>query len=158
MVAFRCYDPSIDGSGGIHRWYYREISPDIRSEVDATIELLSVETKLDGHPNFKALRGKGGRGLAEIKIDIQIKKENEEPKKQNRKSRRKGKRRRKRRERTQINVRILGPDSPPNRSFVLLTGFIKLGDSQYGPMCRQANTRKRGVEKNAAKARSCRFP
>lgn len=151
MVSFRCYDPSIDGSGGIHRWYYREISPDIRSEVDATIELLSVEAKLDGHPNFKALRGKSGRGLAEIKIDIQIKKGNAQPKQRRR-------RKRKRRERTQINVRILGPDNPPNKSFILLTGFIKLGDSQYGPMCKQAHSRKRGVEKNAAKARSCRFP
>lgn len=153
MVAFRCYDPSDDGSGGIHRWYYRELSPEIQSEVDATFELLSTEMNLDGHPSFKPLRGKSGSGLAEIKIDVPIKKEKETEKP---KRTRKGKR--KRRERTEINVRILGPHNPPNTQFILLTGFIKLGDPQYGPMCKQAQGRKRGVEKNAAKAKPCRFP
>jgi hypothetical protein len=152
MVTFRCYDPSADASGGIHRWYYREIPPNIQAEIDATLELLEVEPTLDGHPSFKPLRGKC-LGLAEIKIDIPLEKEKGRPKN---KQRRKGKR--KRRERTEINVRILGPDRAPNIQFILLTGFIKLGDSQYGPMCKQAHSRKRGVEKNAAKAKSCSFP
>src|SRR5262245_9077047 len=133
MVVFRCYDPRSDGTGGIHRWYEREISSEVRSAIDAVLELMSREAQLDGHPKFKSLRGKCS-GLAEIKVDIPIKSAKN---KQSKKKRR--------RERTEINVRILGPDNPPNSHFILLIGFIKRGGSDYGPACRQAHNRKEGV-------------
>jgi hypothetical protein len=150
MVAFRCYDPSADGTGGIHHWYYKEISPEIQSEIDGALELMSLEAKLDeNHPSFKALRGKG-LGLAEIKIDIPVLDDTPTA------GKRKGKQ--KRRKKTEINVRLLGPNEPPNTCFILLTGFIKLGGSDYGPACRRAHQRRKGVKRNANKVRPCHFP
>jgi hypothetical protein len=138
MVAFCCYDPSTDGSGGIHLWY-EALAPKIRSAIDATLELMAVETTLDEHPSFKPLRGKC-RGLAEIKIDIEIK-DSKNPKRTHK-----------------IHVRILGPHNPPTKEFLLLTGFLKRGGPDYGPMCKQAHNRTRGVQRNEQKSKICRFP
>jgi hypothetical protein len=138
MVAFRCYDPSTNGSGGIHVWYDAQ-TLEVRSAIDATLELMAVETALDGHPSFKPLRGKC-LGLAGIKIDFAIK--------DNKNSKRV----------RQIHVRLLGPYDPPTKEFVLLTGFLKKGGSDYGPMCKQAHNRKRGVQRNDQKSKPCRFP
>jgi hypothetical protein len=146
MVAFRCYDPSTDGSGGIHRWYGTEIGPEIRSAIDGALELMGQEVQLDGHPSFKALRGKCS-GLAEIKIDIPVQPTSPIQKKKL-----------KRRERIEINVRILGANEPPNTHFTLLVGFIKAGGPDYGPACLQAHRRHKGVRKNAGRARPCNFP
>jgi hypothetical protein len=148
MVVFRCYDPSSDGSGGIHWWYDRQITPEVRSAIDSALELMSREAQLDGHPKFKPLRGKCS-GLAEIKIDIPIERAENSDRRPKRK---------RRRERTEINVRILGCNNAPNTHFTLLTGFIKKGGSDYGPACRQAHSRSKGVSKNAEKAKPCSFP
>jgi hypothetical protein len=146
MVEFRCYDPSNNGTGGIHHWYHKEITPEVRAGIDAALELMSKEKTLESHPSFKLLRGKCS-GLAEIKIDIPI--SGAVPVK------RKGKKGRKR---TQINVRLLGPNNPPNTIFILLTGFIKIGGPDYGPACKQAHQRNEGVKKNANKIWTCHFP
>jgi hypothetical protein len=135
MVVFRCYDPSADGSGGIHLWYGAQ-APEVRSAIDGTLELMAREAKLDGHPGFKPLRGKG-RGLAEIKIDFAVKRDKKSE---------------------QIHARILGPHNPPNTEFLLLVGFLKKGGPDYGPACHQAHKRNHGVKKNARKGKPCRFP
>jgi hypothetical protein len=153
MVAFRCYDPSDDGSGGIHSWYYREISSDVRSAIDGALELMAREAKLDGHPSFKSLRlGRRCLGLAEIKIDLPVT-SNEKSKSDHKKSRKK-----KHNKKTEIHIRLLGPDNPPNVEFILLIGFLKTGNHQYGPMCKQAQNRKKRVTKDATRAKPCRFP
>jgi hypothetical protein len=41
---------------------------------------------------------------------------------------------------------------------VLLYGFRKRGGPDYGPACRAALNRKRGVEHDGRRARRCRFP
>jgi hypothetical protein len=41
---------------------------------------------------------------------------------------------------------------------VLLFGFRKRGGSDYGPACRSALNRKRGVKRNGQRARPCHFP
>jgi hypothetical protein len=135
MVVFRCYDPSTDGKGGIHRWHDAQASA-VRSAIDGALELMAREAKLDEHPGYKPLRGKGS-GLAEIKIDFSVKhgKKTE-----------------------QIHVRLLGPHSPPVTEFILLTGFLKKGGPDYGPACHQAHNRNKGVMKDAGKAKPCRFP
>jgi hypothetical protein len=138
MVAFRCYDPSTDGSGGIHLWYDAQIA-EVRSAIDATLELMAHEAVLDEHPSYKPLRGKCG-GLAEIKIDLAIRGA-QNPKKIEK-----------------IHVRLLGPHNPPTREFVLLTGFLKKGGPDYGPACTQAHNRARGVERNSQRAKPCLFP
>jgi len=147
MVEFRCYDPTADGTGGIHRWYYKEITPEIRASIDSALELMALEKNLDDHPNFKRLRGKC-LGLAEIIIDIPIENNENDARTKRRKNRNRGK----------INIRILGPDNPPNSQFMLLTGFVKRGGPDYGPACHQAHNRNKGVDKNANKALPCYFP
>jgi hypothetical protein len=148
MVAFRCYDPTTDGSGGIHRWYDRDISPEARSAIDGALELMAREAKLDGHPSFKPLRGKCS-GLAEIKIDVPSVGDG----KQNR-----AKRRKKQKKKPELHIRLLGPNNPPNAEFILLTGFLKKGNTEYGPMGRQAHNRHRGVQRDERRAKDCLFP
>src|SRR5262249_13524064 len=131
MVTFRCYDPSADGGGGIHLWYQQQV-PEVRSAIDGALEVMALEARLDWHPNYKPLRGRCA-GLAEIKIDFALDGE-------------------------QIHVRLLGPHNPPTIEFLLLSGFLKKGGPEYGPMCRQAHNRNRGVIKNAGKGKPCRFP
>jgi hypothetical protein len=55
MVAFRCYDPSADGTGGIHIWYQAQL-PAVRSAIDAALELMSGEAIL-GAPSIQAVAG-----------------------------------------------------------------------------------------------------
>src|ERR1700734_469755 len=98
MVAFRCYDPSANGTGGIHLWYRAQI-PEVRSAIDGALEVMAHEKSLDGHIAFKPLRGRCS-GLAEIKIDFPIKR---------------------RKKTDHIHIRLLGPHNPPNVEFVLLT-------------------------------------
>jgi hypothetical protein len=148
MVDFRCYDPSADGSGGIHRWY-NEVLPELQSAIDSALEVLKREKKLDGNFRFKQLRKKCS-GLAEIKVDVPIENVPELAELERKK--------RKDRRRTKITVRLLGPDEPPNTQFLLLLGFIKWGDNQYGPACREAHKRHKGVAKDVTKAKPCDFP
>jgi hypothetical protein len=135
MVAFRCYDASADGSGGIHLWYHAQI-PEVRSAIDGTLENMGRETVLDERPDFKPLRGKCA-GLAEIKIELAIKRYKKIEK---------------------IHIRLLGPHDPPTTEFVLLSGFLKKGDPEYGPMCKQAHNRHRGVQRDARRTKPCLFP
>jgi hypothetical protein len=133
MVAFWCYDPSGDQSGGVHRWYDEQF-PKVRSEIDGALEVMQHERVLDdlGVKRFKRLRGKCA-GLAEIKIDFKLGAE-------------------------KINVRLLGPYEPPTTEFILLVGFLKKGGPDYGPACRTAHNRHRGVKRRARKKQPCRFP
>jgi hypothetical protein len=70
MVAFRCYDPSANGRGGVHAWY-NSLSPEFRAEIDSAMELLGLEDSLDDVPEIKPLRGVC-EGLTEIKIDFRL--------------------------------------------------------------------------------------
>lgn len=132
MVAFRCYDPSADGSGGIHGWY-RALPSAYRAEIDAALELLALERALTGVDGVKALRG-ACEGLTEIIIDFEI-------------------------AGVTHHIRILGFDGPGAREFTLLTGFEKLKDNSiYGFYCNQAHERKEGAIRDGRRAPLCRFP
>jgi hypothetical protein len=132
MVAFRCYDPSADGSRGVHAWY-TQLSPEFRAEVDSAMELLSLEKTLVGHPEVKPLRG-ACEGLTEIKIDFALGS-------------------------SEIHLRILGFDGPGKDEFSLLTGFQKAkNNAVYGVECTKAHERKEGVTRDGRRAPPCRFP
>jgi len=135
MVAFRCYSPSGTKKRGFHVWY-DGLSPDFRSVVDVELELASRDKTLEESGRFKALRGKC-RGLTEILIDFEI-----EPDVGTK--------------REEVHIRILGFGTAED--FVLLFGFRKRGGPDYGPACRSAHNRKRGVKRDGRRARPCRFP
>jgi hypothetical protein len=131
MVAFRCYDPSSDGRGGIHAWYI-ELSPDFRAEIDSVMELLSLEDSFDSIPEVKPLRGVCA-GLTEIKIDFRL-------------------------EQTEVHLRIFFV-GPGKREFTLLTGFQKeKSNAVYGTECSKAHERKDGVMRDGRRAPPCGFP
>jgi hypothetical protein len=132
MVAFRCYDPSADGSGGIHVWY-NGLQPSYQAEIDATLELLALERTLTAVDGVKALRG-ACEGLTEIIVDFEM-------------------------DDTEKHIRVLGFDGPGRGGFTLLTGFEKAKDNSiYGFYCRQAHERKEGVMHDGRRAAPCRFP
>lgn len=132
MVAFRCYDPSANGSGGIHTWY-NGLDPVFRAEIDSALELLVLEKSLDDTPEVKVLRGICA-GLTEIKIDFKIGK-------------------------TDINLRILGFEGPDKNEFTLLSGFQKnKNNAVYGAECSKAIERKEGVIRDGRRAPPCGFP
>ncbi len=132
MVAFRCYDPSGAGTGGIHAWY-TQLSIDFQAEVDATMELLELEKSLDDVPEVKPLRG-ACAGLREIKIDFGM-------------------------DDAEVHLRIIGFDGPGRGEFTLLTGFQKQGNNAiYGAECEKANRRKAGVLSDGKRAPPCGFP
>lgn len=132
MVAFRCYDPSSAGGGGIYGWY-GSLSPELQAEVDAALEILALENDLDGIANVKPLRG-ACKGLTEIKINSRI---GEKP----------------------VHIRILEFKGPSRNEFTLLTGFEKSkGNAVYGPHCRSAQDRKDGVIRDGKRAPPCGFP
>ena len=132
MVAFRCYDPSSNGSGGIHAWY-SQLSPEFRAEVDSVMELLSLEQFFTGIPEVKPLRG-ACEGLTEIKIDFSL-------------------------GATEIHLRILGFDGPDKEEFTLLSGFQKVrNNAVYGVECARAHERRDGVLRDGRRAPPCGFP
>jgi len=119
MISFRCYDPSAGGGGGIHGWY-NGLRLQHQAEIDATLELLSLEDSLEGVAEIKPLRG-ACEGLTEIIIDFQL-------------------------EETLVHIRIIGFEGPSRNEFTLLTGFEKSKhNAVYGPYCRSAHERKKGV-------------
>jgi hypothetical protein len=128
MVAFRCYESK---SHGIHRWLANQL-PEIQAEVSGALELLQAEREFSGICSVKPLRGKC-KGLTEIKVDFPLGK-------------------------AAIHIRILGYEGPRNGEFTLLLLFIKKGGPDYGPACRSAHNRKRGVEKDERRTQPCRFP
>jgi hypothetical protein len=133
MVAFRCYDPSAEGGGGIHGWY-DGLRPDFRAQIDAALEILALEDNLNEIAEVKPLRG-ACEGLTEIIIDFQVGKE-------------------------KVGIRILGCDGPGRDEFTLLTGFERGKDTAaiYGFHCPQAHQRKQGVMHDGRRAPPCRFP
>lgn len=137
MITFLCYDPSSDGSGGIHEWYDR-LPSRYRSQVDSVLELLAKDpSDFYFQDEVKSLRG-ACEGLTEIKIDFS-EQANGKAKK--------------------VHLRILGCEAADKREFILLGGFEKIkGNVEYGPACRSAHGRKWGVEHDARRARPCRFP
>jgi hypothetical protein len=136
MVAFRCYSPSGERRRGFHAWY-DALSAEFRAIVDTQLELIGHDDSLEASGQFKALRRRC-LGLTEIKIDfLEINPDETEGDK--------------------VHIRILGFGTAAD--FVLLLGFRKYGDSQYGPACRSALNRKRGVERDGRRrTRPCRFP
>ena len=135
MVAFRCYSPSSTSRRGFHVWY-DGLSPDFRSAVDVELELAGRDRTLEESGRFKALRRRC-RGLIEILIDFETGPDDDGV-------------------REEIHIRILGFGTADD--FVLLFGFRKRGGPDYGPACRSAHNRKRGVEHDERRARPCRFP
>lgn len=101
------------------------------------LELAGRDKTLEESGRFKPLRGKC-RGLTEILIDFEIDRDDHHA------------------SRKQVHIRILGFGTADD--FVLLFGFRKRGGSDYGPACRSALNRKRGVKRNGQRARPCHFP
>jgi len=134
MVAFRCYNPSDIERRGFHAWY-DGLSPDFRAAVDVELRLAERDRSLEESGRFKSLRGRC-RGLTEILVDFVIDRDDATRSEE-------------------IHLRILGFGTA--NDFVLLLGFRKRGGSDYGPACRSAHNRKRGVERNGRRARPCRF-
>jgi hypothetical protein len=131
MVAFYCYNPSGRKGRGFHAWY-DSVSAEHRAEIDAALELIERDETLAESGRFKDLKGRC-LGVTEIKIDF--------PDDQAR--------------RGEVHFRILGYGTADR--FVLLCGFQKHGEREYGYACHSANTRKRSVEKDGRRARKCRF-
>lgn len=130
MIALRCYDPSGDGKRGIHEWL-EGLPPAFAAEVDAALELFSGQGSVATAGQVKQLRG-ACRGLTEIIIDFDF-------------------------DNARVHIRILGvPDG--QHTFVLLYGFRKVGNADYGAACRSAQNRKDGVGRDGRRARPCLFP
>lgn len=149
MVAFRCYSGS--SVEGRHEDAWRAALPfEFNGEVDAELELLQYHRTLEDKRYFKALRGRCA-GLTEVRIEFEL--EPDDPRSQSESTRG---RRGQRPKRPKINIRILGFGTAVD--FVLLYGFRKRGEPNYGPACRAALNRKAGVERHGRRARPCRFP
>jgi hypothetical protein len=150
MVAFRCYSGA--GAGGRHDDAWRAAIPaEFNGEVDAELELLQQHRTLEDNQYFKPLHGRCA-GLMEVRIEFEL--ELDDPRSQHERMRhRKG---RSRPERPKIIIRILGFGSADD--FVLLYGFRKYGEPDYGPACHSALNRKRRVEHDERRARPCQFP
>ena len=130
MIALRCYDPTRHGVGGIHAWLNGH-PPDFLAQIHNALELLSIERSVASAPQIKPLRGPCA-GLSEIVIEF-------------------------RQGNAQIHIRILGmPDG--QHAFVLLLGFQKFSNADYGAKCPPAQNRKQGVIKDARRAGPCVFP
>lgn len=148
MVAFRCYSAPSTGEAG-DAWR-AALPPEFNHEVDTALEVLQRHRTLADKRYFKALRGRC-RGLTEIRIEFEL--EPDDPRYEKRTRRRGG---RPRPTRAKINIKILGFGTPDD--FVLLYGFRKHGEPNYGPACHAALNRKQGVERYGWRARPCRFP
>jgi hypothetical protein len=131
MIAFRCYDPSLNQGGGIHAWY-KDQPPRFRAQIDSALQVVGREATLSKAPQLKWLRG-ACKGLIEIRIDFEF-------------------------EGNEIHIRILGIEASHGREFVLLVGFQKIGNAAYGPTCRAAHARAQGVGHDERRAPPCRFP
>jgi hypothetical protein len=150
MVAFRCYSGSSAGERHDDAWR-AALPPEFNSEVDTALEVLQRHRTLDDKRYFKPLRRRCN-GLTEIRIDFEL--ELDDPRAQREVERRhKGRRRP---ERPKIILRILGFGTADD--FVLLYGFQKRGEPEYGPACHAALNRKAGVERDGRRAPPSRFP
>jgi hypothetical protein len=124
----RCYDPSGDG-GGIHTWY-DPLPGEVRGAIDAVLERLVAEkAQLTDSPIYKELHGHCS-GLDEVIVELDDGR----------------------------HFRILAFRGPMYREFTRLFGFEKISTQQYGAACNSAKWRKKGVERNAKRAKDCDFP
>lgn len=139
MVAFRCYNPSGKPGRGFHAWF-DTLPADERAGVSAGLERIQAETRIcyvDQGGLFKQLHTKCA-GITEIIIDFLIERDDgTKPEK--------------------VIMRLLGFETS-HTEFVLLNGFRKFGDRQYGRACRTAQIRKKSVVKRGSRARPCTFP
>jgi hypothetical protein len=150
MVAFRCYNRSRVNDGGRDGWR-TPLPREFDNEVDAALEVLQFHRSLDDERYFKALRGRCD-GLIEVRINFQL--EPDDPRLQSELARRRS---RQRRPKTpEVHIRILGFGTAED--FILLYGFRKRGERDYGPACRSALNRRQGVMRNGRRAAPCRFP
>jgi hypothetical protein len=138
MIRFECYDPSSDGSSGIHAWYLGLV-PTFKAQMDAALEDLALERDLDSAELVETLHG-ACEGLLEVKIDFVL-------------------RRKEGRRKENIHIRILGFEWPERRTLTLRRGFQKTpADISYGPHCRAALGYREGVMKDGRRSLPCRFP
>jgi hypothetical protein len=150
MVAFRCYSGTSAGERHDDAWR-AAIPAEFNGEVDAELELLQQHRTLQDKQYFKPLRRRCA-GLIEVRIEFEL--ELDDPRTQHESMRRrKG---RSRPERPKVIIRILGFGSADD--FILLYGFRKYGEPDYGPACHSALNRKRGVEHDERRAPPCQFP
>lgn len=152
MVAFRCYNGSRVGRGHADAWR-AAVPSEFNAEVDFTLELLQNHHKTSTDRRyFKELRGKC-EGLTEIRIDFEL--EPDDPRTPHEALLPHASKRR-RPKRPKVVIRILGTGTADD--FVLLYGFRKHGEPEYGPACHSALNRKAGVARDERRARPCRFP
>jgi hypothetical protein len=136
MVAFRCYNPTAPKDEALDAWR-AALPPEFNSAVDAEMALIARDQSLEESGRFKALRGRC-LGLTQIMIDFVLDADETRNKPE------------------EVHIRILGFGTA--RDFVLLYGFRKRGDRDYGRACHAALNRKRGVERDGRRAQPCGFP
>ena len=132
MLAFECYDPSSDGTGGFHAWY-ASLSAVFQAQVDTALEDLALERNVSSAKIIESLHG-ACAGLLEIKIDFGPDEDH------------------------LTSLRILCFERS-RRTLTLLVGFEKTPTAiSYGPHCRSALERKNGVTRDGRRAKPCQFP
>jgi hypothetical protein len=126
---FRCYD--LGGAGSYNGWY-GSMPVEVQTEVDNVLEILAATRKWPDGPEelTETMRG-ACAGLVEIRVEMPSPNE------------------------TILHYRLLGFFGPGKMEFTLLYGFKKTNDSDYGPACRCALTRKQGVERDGSRAPPC---
>lgn len=144
MVAFRCYSGRHDDA------WRAPIPSEFNGEVDAELELLQRHRTLEDERYFKPLHGRCA-GLTEVRIEFEL--DPDDPRSRNDGMAR---RRRGRPKRPKIVIRILGFGTADD--FVLLYGFRKRGERDYGRACHVALNRRTGVARDGRRARPYRFP
>lgn len=143
MVAFWCYDPSDDGSRGFNAWRAR-LPLYYRARMDTTLRLLvpngAFARALADEDTVKPLKGRRCAGLIQIKVDFAVYAPQGELLPRRKKHKRK-------KRRPEIHIRILCFRWPGRDDVTLLHGFLKKGEPDYGPACRTAFNKMRGVQK-----------
>lgn len=129
---FRCYCKASNGAQGtdvIDEWY-QDQDADFQGEMDSTLEFFQNRPNAEWRrPKFDTLEGKQCQGLREIRIKVKS-----------------------------GVYRILGFFGPARQEFTLLIGFKKQRGSETDQHCRIAQSRRKEVENDDARARKCSFP
>jgi hypothetical protein len=142
MVSFQCYDPSADGTGGVHAWYGALLGSS-KAAVDTTLETIASETNLADVPEtlLKPLRRKCS-GLSEVIVEVDT-----------------GTYDARKKRRVYEHIRVLCVEGPGRNEITLLHGFSKRGGPDYGPACHTAHRRNEGIERDGIRrAQTCAFP
>lgn len=122
----RCYDL---GGSASYKGQYDALPVYVQTEIDTVLEILAA-TRFWTEPLCKELRG-ACDGLAEIIVELLG--PNDQPE----------------------HYRLLGFFGPDRLEFALLWILKKDTDSDYGPACRSALTRKEGVIRDGRRAPPC---